>query len=122
MNHAAHAEILGRLHDIQRARYVGVHIACGSVIRVRNGDERREVQHRLASCHRDANAMRITHVAGKDLEFPFHFRRTAIEPAPGVERVVIHEGAHVVTGAHERLGEMRADEAVCAGYEDLGHG
>src|SRR5215203_5703464 len=84
------------------------------MIRVRDRDQRSEVQHRVASAHRGAYSVRIAHVAGEDLEATTRVVRAAVEPSPRAERVVHHESPYVVSGAHERFREMGSDEAVGA--------
>ena len=118
-DHALDALLAGRLHHIERPRDVGVHVGRGRMIRVGDGDQRREVEHHLAIAHRSGDAMRIAHIAGDDLETAAHVRRRAVQPAPGAERIVQHEGAHVAARPDERFHDMRADEAVSAGNQDF---
>jgi hypothetical protein len=91
------------------------------MVGVGDGDQRRQVQHRLAALHGRVHAVRIADVAGEDLEPAGHVGCAAVEPAPGVERVVEDEGAHLLPGADQGLGQVRADEAVGAGDEDAAH-
>ncbi len=79
------------------------------------------MQHRIAALRRGAHPVRIADVAGEHFEFAGDVRAAAVEPAAGIERVVEHERPHLVAGAHQRLGEMRADEAIGARDQHLHH-
>ena len=91
------------------------------MVGVRNGDQRGQVQHRVAALHGRAHAVGVAHVAGERLEFTLDILAAAVKPAPRIERVVQHEGANVVTRAHQRLGEVGTDKTVGAGDQNLFH-
>ncbi len=66
--------------------------------------------------------MRVADVAGKDLELTADIVNAVVQPTPTVEGVVEDEGFDVVARADQGFGQVRADEAVGAGDEDLaGH-
>lgn len=119
MNNPLHAQIAGGLDDVQRALDVGVNIGVRRVIGIGNGNQGGKVQYDIAAFHRRVNTVRIADVAGEHFELSYDIRRSVIQPAPRVERVVKHEGAHLVALAHERLDQVRPDEAVGPGHQIL---
>jgi hypothetical protein len=118
VDHALHAQLARRLHDIECALDVGIDVGVGRVVRIGDRDQRRQVHHHVAAMHRGAHAMRVADVAGKNIERLLDRGLCFVEPAPGVEAVVEHEGAHFVAAANEAFCQVRADEAVGAGDED----
>src|SRR5690606_25323227 len=90
-----------RLQDTGGSLNVRIHIRIRRVVRVRDGNERREVKYSPASPERGPNAVGIAYVACEHLEMPPHIVRAMNEPTPGVEGVVQHERAHVVPCPHE---------------------
>src|SRR6516165_10542373 len=66
--------------------------------------------------HHVAAQSRIAHVA----RHHFHVRhtRTAFQPAPRVERVVLDQGPHARALSYELLNEMRTDKPVCARHKN----
>ncbi|CAB5158196.1 unannotated protein [freshwater metagenome] len=63
--------------------------------------------------------MGVADVAAEYLKLSFHIHPTTVEPAPTIERVVEHEGAHVVTLSDQGFGEVGANEAVGTGDKDF---
>ena len=53
------------------------------------------MHHDVAVLHGRAHAMRITDVSRKDLDRLLDSVVGFVEPAPGVEAVVVNEGAHL---------------------------
>ena len=74
-----------------------------------------QAQHGSAAFHRRLYPMGVADVARKDYEMPLHIGRAVVGPAPGSKGVVRHKRAHNVALAHQCLGQVRADETVCAG-------
>ena len=68
MDDPADAQIARRLHDVERALDVGVDVGIGRVIGIGNGDQRRQMQHGIATLHGRAHAVGIADVAGEHLE------------------------------------------------------
>src|SRR5690242_17991129 len=88
------------------------------MVRVRDRDQRGQMQHDVAATHRFTHAATITHIAGKDIEMPPQVRAQGIQPTPGIERVVEHERANIDPSRGKRLHEVRADKTICAGDEN----
>ena len=76
------------------------------MVRIGNGDQRREMQDGVAVLHRGPHAVRVPDVARKHLEMAFHLRRAMVQPAPRIERVVEHEGADRLAGPNEGFGQL----------------
>jgi hypothetical protein len=77
------------------------------------------VQHGITTLGGRANTVRIAHIAGEHLELASDILIAPIQPTPRIEGVVENKGAYVVAGANQRLGQMRADEAIGAGDQDF---
>jgi hypothetical protein len=45
----------------------------------------------------------------------------AAQPTPRIERVIINEGAHIVTASYQLFGEMRSNEAIRSSDKDFVH-
>ena len=108
-------EIARRLQHVERAGDVGFDIGVRRVIGIRNRDQRRQMQHRVAALHRRAHAVRVADVAREDVELVAYLGGRGIQPAMRAQAVVMHEGAHAEIAANQFFREMRSDEAGSAG-------
>ena len=89
---------------------------------VRDRDQRGQVVDDPRAAHQVVRRRRVAHVAGQHLDLGEHVRRQRVQPAPGVEGVVEHHGAHPLPVAHQPFHEVRADEALRTRHrDDLGH-
>ena len=66
---------------------------------------------------RFSDPLRVSNIAGKDLDALFHGRRGAVEPAPRAPRIVHHEGSDISAQTDELLSQVRADKAVRTGHQ-----
>src|SRR5918995_7389288 len=58
----------GRIEHVQGPDYVRLHVAIGRVVAVRDPDESREMEDRVAALNGAHHALRIAHVALLDLD------------------------------------------------------
>jgi len=79
------------------------------------------MQNRVAPLHGSPHAVGIAHIAHENFKFTGHIWRAPIEPTPRTEGVVQNEGTHVMSSAHQGLGEMGTDETVSACYQNARH-
>ena len=121
LHHLADAKVARRLDNAQRALDVGVDVSVRGVVRIRYGDQGREVQYRVAVLHGGAHAIGVAHIAREHLELALYVCCAAVEPTPGVEGVVHDKGADFVALPNKGFCQVRADEAVGAGDEDGFH-
>src|SRR6266550_2840400 len=79
------------------------------------------MKYRVTAAHGRPDPVRISNIAGEHVEFPCYVRCTPAEPAPGIKRVVQNERTNLVSRMNQCFGQMRSDEAVGAGDENLFH-
>jgi len=119
------AKFASRLQNIERALDVRIYIGVGRVVRERDSDQHRKVQHRVATSHGRANTVRVSNVAGENFNLVANFWRRLIQPTPRIKRVVINERLDRVTSALVRdlrflpRGGERGMRAVLADYLDV---
>ena len=89
------------------------------LVRVRDRDQRAEVEDRLAVPDGIRDRLRVRQVAAKDLDLVAQRFVELLEPAVVVARVVTDERPDLGAVARERLREMAADEPGGAGDEHL---
>src|SRR3989304_5881122 len=73
----------------------------------------------IAAFHRFFHPMGVTNVTGKNVQVVAEIPRRMIQPTPGVEGVVKHEGADTMALANKGFGEMGAYEAISSGDEKI---
>ena len=82
-----------------------------------DGDERREVINHVAALYRRAHPVGIANIPGKDLDLVENLFGQAVQPAPGVEGVVIGKRFYLRAAFDQLLGQVGPDKAVGAGYQ-----
>src|SRR5216684_9258137 len=120
LHEAANARLAGGLQDVHGATYVGFDIGVGRGIGKRYSDQRRQMHDVGASRGGRDHEMRIANVAGDDLHGLHDVRGHGIEPAPGVEGIVIDKRSDGRACPDQLLDDVRADEAVAARDENAG--
>ena len=103
-NHPLSTHTPSRLQYVQSAGDVGRHVAVRRVVAEGDGNQRRQVEYRVAAFHCASYAMRIADVSCHHFEVAFHILGRAVEPAPGVQRIVHNKGAHFVAFSNQCLG------------------
>jgi hypothetical protein len=88
VDHLRHTQFAPRLHDVERAFYVGINVGIRRVIRIGDRNQRSKMQHCIAALHCCAHAVRITDVTREHLELADDIECTMIKPAPAVEGVI----------------------------------
>ena len=97
-HHTLHALVAGSLADVERALDVGINIAVGGNVTVRNGNESGKMQHSVAAAHDGAAEIWVAHIAAHHLKaLVMHI----VEPAPVVERIIETQSADVVALAEQ---------------------
>ena len=119
MHHLLHPEIEHRLQHVQRALDIGVDVAVRCLVRIGDRDQRRQVQHRATALYRAAHRVSVADVAGHHLHVLAQRCRQRVQPAPGIEGVVMDHGAHVVALVQQAFDQVRADKSGGAGDEDF---
>jgi hypothetical protein len=106
-----------RLQDVQRAADVGGDIAARRGIRIGNGDQRAEVEDRLATLHGPMHEPGVGQIAVHDL----HLRKRVGGEKPEVALagfgVVVQQRTHARTLLDERCNEVAADESAGARHQ-----
>src|SRR5690606_2980740 len=106
MHESLHVRDTSSLDEVECPHYVGLHVRARRMVRERNRDQGGEMIDHLDALHRSLNAVGIADVACEEVDgFP-HLGWRRVEPTALPEGVVKGEGPHVVTGPHQRLGEM----------------
>src|SRR5690349_9546236 len=85
MYHSPHSQLTRRLENVERAFNVRIDVGIGRVIRIRDRNERREVEDRPASSHCFPDSVRIPDVAGEDVDAVANALWRVIQPTPRVE-------------------------------------
>jgi hypothetical protein len=102
-NQPFHSGITSRLTDIERALDICVHVAVGSHIAVRNGNQCGKVENRVTATSRLTTEIRVAHIAVQHFQV---LMLHAVEPTPIVERVVNTQSLHFTTLCKEHLREV----------------
>jgi hypothetical protein len=125
VDEALDPQIAGRQKDIQRADDVALDHLDRVLVRVRDGNQRPEVENVADALNRLADGVRVAQVAGQDFERTLtpevrargEFRQEA-QQAGIVAGVVAHKGAHLRPGAQQGFGQVTADESARARHQD----
>ena len=118
VDQASDACATGRLEHVERAADVGVDERGRRDIRVRDRDQRREVEHDLDPLGRALDDPRVPDVAERQLDTVSDIRGRLVQPAGRAARRVQAERADVGALANQALDEVAADEAVGPGDQD----
>src|SRR6185437_10445518 len=121
MDETLDAEVARSGQEVERSFDVGVEVGLRCDIGEGNRDQRREVQHGIATVDGAAHAIAVANVAGNDFDLAAGGGRDAVQPSPGVERIIHGEGAHFGARVEELFDEMRADKTVGTGDKNLHH-
>ena len=108
----------GGLEDVERPAHVRVDERLGGDVRVRDRDERGQVEDDLDVLGRGRHEPGVADVPEPDVERRAGRRRHLVEPAGRRPRVVEAERAHVRPVGDEPFDEVAADEPVRAGDHD----
>ena len=116
MNDAFDGGISRGLQDIEGTFDVRTDVGNGSVVRIRDSDERGEMKNDACGFHGSGNAVAIRDVAGDNFKVILVFG--LVEPTPGSIPAVVHEGTNFRTGLDERLHEVAADKTAGSSDEN----
>ena len=86
-------------------------------IRIRDRNQRGEVEHDIDAFADRLTALRVTNVAADNLELGPS--RHVLKPAPVVERVVEGQRPNATTSCEQQLDKVRPDEPIGAGDENI---
>src|SRR6185437_9518629 len=85
MDETLDAEVARSGQEVERSFDVGVEVGLRCDIGEGNRDQRREVQHGIATVDGAAHAIAVANVAGNDFDLAAGGGRDAVQPSPGVE-------------------------------------
>jgi len=106
-----------RLRDVERAEHVGLEDVGGGHVRLRDRDDRAEVEDHVAALHGRADHVGVVEVAEADVDRRADVGGELVEVAEVGAGGVADEGAHAVAARDEGLDEVAPDEARGAGDE-----
>ena len=107
-----------RLEDVVSPVHICADIRLRRDVRIRDADERREVENRLATLGGCQHRIVVANIACDD--FQLFVNRRAFQPAVKIPRVVVDECTYLEASLHASLDEVRTDEAAGSGDEDFG--
>jgi hypothetical protein len=108
-----------RFQHIERAEDVGFDIGLGGNIRVRDTNQRGEVEDYLVVRDEPVHEARVADIAALGADRRGDVFRQVVEPARAVERVVMGESGYRGAGPGKQLYQRRADKTVTAGHQNL---
>ena len=94
------------LQNIQRTFDIRIYICVGRVVRIRNRNQRSQVQNNLLTFDCFIDTVRVANVAGEDVDAFANCFVTLVQPSPRIKRVVEHEGSHLMSVPDQRLDDM----------------
>jgi hypothetical protein len=80
------------------------------VERVRNSNERGEVDNDILVPHRRTKKLDVPNIAQKKRSVFVNFKKAMWEPASVSKRIVLNQGRHFIATRNERLNNMGTDE------------
>jgi hypothetical protein len=108
------------LEDVHRPSDVRVHEGLRSLVGIRDGDERGQMEDDVDAFADGLHESSITHVAESHLERFADLDLGPVQPPPGPLRVVETERTHLCAFADEALDQVTTDEAARPGDQDPG--
>ncbi len=99
-----------RLAQVKGTPHVGIDVAIGRGIRIRDRDERGEMENEFHSPHEFEAKVRVPDIAGFNLNVPpaVHL----IQPPPGIEGIVLDQGSDTGRLPRQVFDQVRPDEPV----------
>lgn len=110
--------IPGRLKKIQGSGDIGADVALGGLVRIRDGNQRGQMQDAVRAPGCRLHAEGIPDVGGEKLKRLLNLGRYEVQPAVMAEGVVLHHSPDLVPVANESLNNMRTDKTIGPGHQN----
>src|SRR5262245_32453554 len=117
MDEPLHATTSRRFKDVERSFDVGSDVAAGRYVRVRNANQRRQMEHAGMAIDVALDKLAVLDISRHDSQCRSRLRRTKREVSIIVPRIVVYECGDHGSTRDQRFAEMTADEAGGSRYE-----
>ena len=112
MHESPHRPGARRLQQIEGAVDIDIDAGLRCRIGIGNGDQGGQVKDDFAAFDEGAHLRAVAHVAKLDAHLGPRLVGNLVEPATASEGIVERQRRHLGAAAHQRLGQMRADESI----------
>ena len=104
---------------VERAMDICINVGSDRPVGIRYSDQRREVENGIACPDGVVDHAGIANVAHQYFKPIADVRAAMIQPAPGVEGIVVHQCPDLMSGTNEEFAQVGTDKSIGAGDQNF---